>query len=67
MIECQSLQMGNRDNVCNDQIRYILCHVVSYSDWAFFSYDYEPSSLTIIFSYDYESYSPKALINTVVG
>lgn len=59
--------MGNRDNVCNDQIRYILCHVVSDSDWAFFSYDYEPSSLTTIFSYDYESYSPKALINIVVG
>lgn len=50
-----------------DQIRYILCHVVSYSDWAFFSYDYEPSSLTTIFSYDYESYSLKALINIVVG
>lgn len=49
------------------QIRHILCHVVSYSYWAFFSYDYEPSSLTTIFSYDYESYSPKALINIVVG
>lgn len=68
MIECHShYRWATETMFANDQIRYILCHVVSDSDWAFFSYDYEPSSLTTIFSYDYESYSPKALINIVVG